>query len=155
MSENQTIPAEGSVASIRSALFNQPVDPPRKLQLPGPNAPCVWIRAATLEDRERAKKISGVKLTVKPKRKFKSATAKGLEEEEIEVGGIDTAAQNIAAMIVLCVDHVGNPVFKPEEFAMLKKQAAGGWISLIAEHCARALDPITDEAVEDAGEAER
>ncbi len=124
-------------AALRARLLGQTVQPIREVEIEGEK---FYIRTALVIDRQKITDIAGMTVTA----------GKG----GVEVGSVSMAAMTVAALIVLAVDEVGNPLCTPVDLEALMNTPAGGWVQHLGELCLAAANGKRDLG-EGSGEAKK
>ena len=124
--------------ALRARILGQQVAPARPVEIDGEK---YFIRTALQCDRTKIGEIAGLSI---------KATKDGAA---VDMSSVSMAAMTAAALIVLAVDEVGNPLCSAVDLDALVNTPAGGWAAQLGEACLRSANGVTKG--EDSGEAKK
>ncbi len=128
-------------AQLRARLLGQNVPPAVPIEIDGEK---FFIRTALMADRTKIGEVAG--LAVKAKKNEETG------EVSVDLSNVPMAAMVAAALIVLAVDEVGNPICGATDLDSLINTPAGGWVQTLGEACLKASAGVQKKG-EGSGEA--
>lgn len=105
-------------AQLRARLLGQVVAPASKHVIDGET---FYIRTALIADRTKIGEVAGLVLKTK--------------DGQVDLNNIPMTAMVCAALIVLAVDEVGNPLCTAADLEALQATPAGGWVEQLGKLC--------------------
>ncbi len=106
-------------AQLRAKLLGQQVAPATPIEIEGEK---YFIRTALQGDRTKIGETAGLVI-------------KADKDGTVDMSKVPMAAMTAAALIVLAVDEVGNPICSATDLESLINTPAGGWAQLLGEAC--------------------
>ena len=138
MSEAPSYPNRSKTIRDRLFALRLPENRPLDLDLGGGETQKVWLRTPLIKDRDA---VAAMAIASMPKVKGEDG-----KFQEPDLANVPTDRMMAAALVVLVVDEIGNPVFTAEEFDTLRSFAIGSAVEKLGMEAVRALMPKASDS---------